>query len=179
MRSIISDETFVKHGFMTSLRYEQLKEWEVGQAVIKDAVDRWTPLGFLDGIEDETKKEVLAVAFDNMANDLLKENEKVVKIEKRYNFNCAPDDESKQGSFEFDVVVFPIIRRIICGVNGTRFDGIGELFSYDKFLEYLDDLSFLAINYDGYEKECDFEAEFAAIISHLIEERFYNENIKN
>jgi hypothetical protein len=184
MRDIINNETYMKPGVLTTLRYEQLKQWEVGKAVIKEAVNRWTPLGFLDDIEDETKKEVLAIAFDNMAHDLVAEDERVIKIEKRYNFNCAPDDEeyirgSLYATFDFSVIIFPVLRRIICGVKGTYDNGVGENFSYDKFLDYLEDFSFLAINYDGYDRECDIEAEMAAILSIMIELRFDKDINKN
>jgi hypothetical protein len=160
----------------TTLPYEDLTKWAVGEAVIKAAVNHWEPLGFLDGITNQTKKEMLAVAYDNMAHDLLSENERVTKLEKRYNFNCAPDEENDKElfTFEFNAVIFPILRRVICGAVGKTDGATG--FSYKKFLDYLEDLSFLAINYDGYDKEMDVEAEFAAIISLLIEERFDNEN---
>jgi len=177
MRHVL-DEIEYKLEDFTTLPYEDLSQWAVGEAVIKGAVNRWTPLGFLDGITNDTKKEMLAVAFDNMAHDLLAENERVINLEKRYNFNCSPDEEDyKNGCieapFEFSVVVFPILRRVICGVVGKS-DG-AKSFSYKKFLDYLEDLSFLAINYDGYDKDVDIEAEFCAIVSLLIEERFDNE----
>jgi hypothetical protein len=162
----------------TTLPYEDLSKWAVGEAVIKAAVNHWEPLGFLCGITNETKKEMLAVAYDNMAHDLLAENERVIKLEKKYNFNCSPEDEDYErgcleATFDFSVVVFPILRRVICGVVGKT-DG-AKKFSYKKFLDYLEDYSFLAINYDGYNKEMDVEAEFCAMLSLVIEERFDNE----
>jgi len=162
----------------TTLPYEDLSKWAVGEAVIKAAVNHWEPLGFLDGITNETKKEMLAVAFDNIAHDLLSENERVLNIDKKYNFNCSPDDKDYErgcleAPFDFSVVVFPILRRVICGVVGKT-DG-AKRFSYKKFLDYLEDYSFLAINYDGYNKEMDVEAEFCAMLSLIIEERFDNE----
>jgi hypothetical protein len=45
---------------------------------------------------------------------------------------------------------------------------------YDKFLEFLEQLSFIAINYEGYNFDCDVEAEFCAMVSLWIEERFNN-----
>lgn len=150
---------------LNSLKYEQLSEWEVGKAVLKDIVNRWEQIGFLDGIEDEKKKEMIAVAFDNMAYDLVTENERVIKIEKRYDFNCAPYDETDNFA-QFNVIVFPIIRRVIMKTDN---------FTYDKFLRALEKLSFLAINYDGYEYNCDFEAEYCSVISGAIEEMLNNE----
>lgn len=148
----------------TTLRYEVLSQLKAGKAVIRDAVNHWEPLGFLDGIKDETKKEQIAVAYDNMANDLLFENERVVKIDNRINYNCRQDDKDKQG-VEFDVIVFPMIRRIVCKIDN---------FNYDDFLGYLEKFSFLAINYDGYDFKCDIEAEFCALLSLIIEEMFKN-----
>ena len=140
----------------TSLRYEELKNILVGKAVIKEAVYRWEQFGFLDGIEDVDKKEQLAVAFDNMAKDLIYEDKRVAKIEDRYNFNCAY-------KAEFNVIVFPMLRRVICKVDN---------FNYDKFLDFLEQLSFVAINYEGYDFDCDIEAEFCAMLSSWIEDRF-------
>jgi len=154
----------------TSLRYEELSQWEVGRAVINEAINRWEQLGFLALIDDDIVKEKMAVAFDNMALDLLYENERVVKIQKRYNFNCAPDNGCDM-ICSFDVIVFPILRRVISKVDN---------FNYDKFLDYLEKLSFLAINYDGYEiEECDIEAEFCALLSTAIVEMFKNEKVSN
>jgi hypothetical protein len=163
---------------LTTLSYEELSQWAVGEAVIKAAVNRWSALGFLDGITNKNKRDILAVAYDNIAYDLLTENERVIKIEKRYNFNCSPDGEdfergSLAATFDFCVVVFPLLRRVVCGAVGKT-DGATK-FSYKKFLDYLEDFSFLAINYDGYNREMDVEAEFVAILALLIEERFDNE----
>ena len=153
--------------FVTTLRYEVLSNIEAGKAVIKDAVSNWEQFGFLDGINDEVKKEQIAVAFDNMAHDIIFENERIIKLNDRYNFNFAQDDEKKH-SPKFDVIIFPLIRRVICKIDN---------FTYDKFVEYLEKLSFLAINYDGYEFDTDIEAEICAFLSCAIEEMF--NNLKN
>lgn len=142
----------------TRLKYDVLKNMLVGKAVIKEAVNRWEKLGFLDGIKDEDKIEQVAVAFDNIATDLVNEYERVSKIEDRYNFNSSY-------KAEFNVIVFPMLRRIICKVDN---------FDYDKFLEFLEQLSFIAINYEDYDFDCDVEAEFCAMVSLWIEERFNN-----
>ena len=157
-------------GNTTSLRYEDLSEWKVGEAMIKEAVKRWEQIGFLEALEDENKKEILAVAFDNMAHDLLVENEKVIKIKKRYDFNCNEDNDAKV-SLPFDVIVFPLLRSVVCKVDN---------FNYDEFLKYLGKYSFLAINYDGYDfiGECDIEAEFCALLSLIIEYQFNKKNKK-
>ena len=153
--------------YCTTLRYEDLSNLEAGKAVIKDAVSNWERFGFLNGIDDEVKKEQVAVAFDNMAHDIIFENERIIKLNDRYNFNFAQDDEKKH-SPKFDVIIFPLIRRVICKIDN---------FTYDKFVEYLEKLSFLAINYDGYEFDTDIEAEICAFLSCAIEEMF--NNLKN
>ena len=158
----------IKTYYGTSLRYEELSQWEVGKAVINEAVNRWETIGFLDLIDDDIVKEKIAVAFDNMAHDLLHENERVVKIQKKYNFNCAPDDENTV-SCSFVVIIFPLIRRVINKVDN---------FNYDKFLNYLEKYSFLAINYDGYNYDCDIEAEFCALLAKAIEDSFNREKNK-
>lgn len=154
----------------TTLPFEELDKWEVGKAVIKGAVNHWEPLGFLDGITNERKKQILAVAYDNITHDLLFENERVIKIAKRYDFNCTDENNDY---FDFSVVVYPILRRVICGVVGKS-DG-AKNFSYKKFLDYLEEYSFLAINYDNFEREIDAEAEFCTLLSLIFEERFDNE----
>jgi hypothetical protein len=153
--------------YCTTLRYEDLSNLEAGKAVIKDAVSNWERFGFLNGIDDEVKKEQVAVAFDNMAHDIIFENERIIKLNDRYNFNFAQDDEEKH-SPKFDVIILPLIRRVICKTDN---------FTYDKFVEYLERLSYLAINYDGYEFEGDIEAEICAFMSCAIEEMF--NNLKN
>lgn len=154
----------IKHRDCTSLRYEKVSQWEVGKALIDDAVDAWESLGFFDGIEDEEKKRQLAIAFDNVTYDLLKEDDRIVDIKDKYEENCD--------YLLFDVAVYAILRRIICG---NDFDKGTDKFQYDKFLYYLERLSFLAVNDDDYEYEVDVEAEYVAIISKLIVELFENE----
>ena len=165
--------------YYTSLKYDVLKNMEVGKAVIKDAVNSWEPLGFFVGIKDEEKREELAIAFSNMARDLIFENERVIKIGNRYDFNCYPPEELKDKPFKlsFSTFVFPILRRVIYGTIYS-IDGVDN-FNYDKFIDYLEKYSFLAINYDGYDFEnCDVEAEFVCIISEAIKNMF-NKELKN
>ena len=154
----------------TTLPFEELDKWEVGKAVIKGAVNHWEPLGFLDGITNERKKQILAVAYDNITHDLLSENERVIKIAKRYDFNCTDENNS---FFDFNVMIYAVLRRVICGAVGQS-DG-AKKFSYKKFLDYLEDYSFLAINFDDFERDIDAEAEFCAILASRIEDRFDNE----
>ena len=162
----------------TSLKYNVLKNMMVGKAVIKDALAHWEQFGFLDKINDEVKKEQTAVAFDNITHDLLTENSRVVEIRNRYNFNCYPPEGfvNKYPMFNFETIVYPLIRRIICGnMNGkTGTDN----FDYDKFIELLEKYSFLAVNFDFIDEEdkdkFDVEAEFVCILAGIIEDIFNN-----
>lgn len=158
---------YIKNKHFTSLNYKDLSQWEVGKAVIKEAMSHWEPLDFLHGI-DEQKKEEVAVALDNVTYDILSEKKDIIRLIKRYDFNCCvPDDVNikinSDNVFDFQVDIFPLIRRVVQKVDN---------FNYEKFIEYLDKYSFLAINYDGYNRECDIEAEFIAILSKLIIEMF-------
>lgn len=164
-----------KNENFTSLRYNTLKNMMVGEAVIKDALAHWEPLGFLDGIDDVEKKEEIAVAFDNITKDILSENERILGIRSKYNFNCMPPEEYERNYlFEFDTMVYPLIRRVINGnINGKT--GTNN-FDYDKFIDILDKYTFLAINYDFIKKEdigkFDVEAEFICILAGIIEDIF-------
>ena len=150
----------------------------VGKAVIKDALTHWEQFDFLNEIKDENKKEQTAVAFDNITHDLLTENSRVVEIRNRYNFNCYPPEglENKYPMFNFETIVYPLIRRIICGnMNGkTGTDN----FDYDKFIELLEKYSFLAVNFDFIDEEnkdkFDVEVEFVCILAGIIEDIFNN-----
>ncbi len=150
--------------FFTSLRYEVLKDLAVGKAAIKDAVSHWEPLGFLDYIEDESKKEQVSVAFDNITHDILEENERILKIKEKYDF------------FEFDMIVFPLIRRIICGNKFSKL--YTDNFTYDKFLDLLEKYTFLTIRPSEFfdSEKYDMEAEFVCILANTIIENF---NIKS
>ena len=48
---------------LTTLSYEELSQWAVGEAVIKAAVNRWQPLGFLDGIANKNKRASSPIFF--------------------------------------------------------------------------------------------------------------------
>lgn len=170
---------FLKNKFFTTLSYNELKNWVVGEAVIKEAISHWEPLGFLDGL-NSNKKEELAIAFDNVAHDIIYEADDITRLIKRYNFNCyLPDNFSEKVEDEvtvFDLTnsIFPVLRRVICGASNTDSNGIDN-FDYKKFVEYLDELSFLAINYDEYPfKNVDIEAEFIAVLSNAIISLFKN-----
>ena len=149
---------------LTALPYEELSQWEVGKAVIDTAVNRWEDLDFLEGVEDNKKKEELAVAFDNMAHDILEEDGFVMGIAEKYNFNCFNPEETDE-SLEFDVMVFPLIRMLVLELDN---------FNYNKFVDYLDDFSFLSINYENAYDNIDVQAYFVAALGDLIIRSFNN-----
>lgn len=159
MKELLNNEKYTN----TSIRYEEISQWEVGKAVIDNAVNHWDEFGFLDGVDDDEKRKELAIAFDNVTNDLLDNDDRFADIVDKYEENCP--------FIPFDVAVYAMLRRVICG---NDFDNGIDNFQYDKFLHYLERLSFLAINDEGYEYETDIEAEYIAIISKLIIELFKN-----
>ena len=166
----------------TRLPYKELAQWEVGKAVIENAVNTWESLGFFDGIEDEEKVCELAIAFDNITHDFLAEDERLNYIKTIYEINWNEDvmlgnNELEFGWFDFTVVVYPLLRRIICGVksiNGTDEESIDN-FDYDKFLDYLEELSFLAVDFTGCDDDFDAEATFCDIIGLAITNKFKRE----
>lgn len=167
----------------TRLPYKELRQWEVGKAVIENAVDEWESLGFFDGIEDKDKVRELAIAFDNVTHDFLAEDERLNYIKAIYEMNWdvefhnrffSENDEFEFSGFDFTVVVYPLLRRIICGVCGTDDKGIDN-FDYDKFLDYLEELSFLAVDFTGCDDDFDAEAEFCEIIDMAIRNKFKKE----
>jgi hypothetical protein len=145
----------------TSLKYEVLKDMKVGEAVIKEAVNHWERFGFLNDIKDERKKEQVSVAFDNIAYDILKNNERILKLKEKYDF------------LDFEMMVFPLIRRIICG---NKFCGClyTDKFTYDKFLDLLEKYTFLTVRQSELfnNKKYDMEAEFICILANIIAEIF-------
>lgn len=153
--------------YFTSIRYKDLKNMKVGEAIIEQALNIWGSIGFLDDIEDEEKKKELAIAFNNITHDLLYGDDKVSTIKHRYNYNCGFP------SFDFEVIVYPLLRRLIVG-NKVR-AGIDN-FDYDKFIEYLEKYSFLSVNYDvideKFKGEYDIEAEMTCILAGIIEDIF-------
>lgn len=71
-------------------------------------IDIWQKVGFLDGIEDETKKKYVALALNRLASDILKGNIKYA------DYPCE----------NFDIVGFAFIRRVIMDPNYKNINDI-------------------------------------------------------
>lgn len=71
-------------------------------------IDTWQKIGFLDGIEDETKKKYVALALNELASDILKGNIKYA------DYPCE----------NFDIVGFAFIRRVIMDPNYKNINDI-------------------------------------------------------
>lgn len=158
--------------YFTSLSYNTLKELETGKAVINEAVSHWEQTGFLSFVKNDDKKAEIAIAFDNAAHDFMCEDKTIVSLSKRYNFNFVRP-ENEPGNIDFSIIVFPLILKVVNEVDN---------FDYKKFIEMLKELSFFAINYDGYEYDADIEAEAISVLASTIIDRFKNklkEAIKN
>lgn len=127
---------------------ERMKTYEPWKKKLDEYVERWDKLGFIEGLQGETK-EMTALAFEQLATLIIFS---VYKWTNDY----------------FDTVLFPIVRRII--------DKIGDKFSTKTFYYMLrDNLNFIAKKFDdmqwnmeAYNGRIDIEAEFVITISEVI-----------
>jgi len=127
---------------------ERMKSYEPWKKKLDEYVERWDKLGFIEGLQGETK-EMTALAFEQLATLIIFS---VYKWTNDY----------------FDTVLFPIVRRII--------DKIGDKFSTKTFYYMLrNNLNFIAKKFDdmqwnmeAYNGRIDIEAEFVITISEVI-----------
>jgi len=139
-------------------KYEQAKKNGKFDDRIKEYLDRWEKLGFLQGFPEDRKEE-LAFAFEQLAVFLI----------------FCEDDQTdklfdKDGSFE--TMGFPMTRRIIGNLEPNVFD-------FQKFLKYckifnVNDIIRLLKNNELCYQHIDYEAEGVAICSEMIEKKFKN-----
>ena len=144
---------------------ERMKSYEPWKKKLDEYVERWDKLGFIEGLQGETK-EMTALAFEQLATLIIFS---VYKWTNDY----------------FDTVLFPIVRRII--------DKIGDKFSTKTFYYMLrDNLNFIAKKFDdmqwnmeAYNGRIDIEAEFVITISEVIadimtsEDDWTTEDVRN
>ena len=134
----------------TKLRYEQLIQWEVGEAVLRETVTKWENVGYSFDYLDDDVKEMLAVAFDNVEYDTegnVDSDEEFVKTLERI----------KENNPEYSIFIFlhDIIQRVV--------EEIGVDFNYDDFKEYLKWYSYLSYDrelFDEKLEEDDFDELF-------------------
>jgi hypothetical protein len=129
---------------------ERMKSYEPWKKKLDGYIDRWDKLGFIDGLQGETK-EMAALAFEQLEMLII--------------FSIY-----KWSNDYFDTVMFPIVRRVI--------DDIGNKFSIKKFYYLMrENIDFIAKTFDdmqwnmeAYNGRIDIEAEFVLAISGIIAE---------
>lgn len=95
-------------------------------------IDVWSKIRFLDGIEDEEKKRYLALAFSKMAIDILE-----YKIQ-----------EKEKPCMDFDVIVFPFIRRVMT----DQYKDINEI-DYELLKKCLGEITLQ----EAYDAVCEYK----------------------
>lgn len=138
--------------------YKDFKKTEKGQKMIEKYLERWSRLGFIEGLEGEVKERG-AVAMEQLAVYLIAE----------------AVENSLSGPFE--TIGFPMIRRVCCGSIGNK-ENLNnlDLFNFEKFIKYCKELDILSLRNDvdkivG-DTEFDVEAETCALGCEMIIKRF-------
>ena len=143
-------------------KYEQAKKNSKFDGRIKEYLERWKKLRFLEGFPEDRKEE-LAFAFEQLAVFLI---------------FCEDDqtdrlfDKDEYGNCPFETIGFPMTRRIIGNLEPNVFD-------FQKFLEYCkifnvnDIIRLLETNKLCFQS-IDYEAEAVAICCEMIEKKFKN-----
>lgn len=137
---------------LTPIRYEELVNLEVGRAVIEHAVKLWEGIGLLKMFEDDDEKAQVAVAFSNVSFMFLSEDDYLNSIAQKYKWGEYDDNR-------LEVMIFPLIIRVFNSVDN---------FNLDDFLKYLDRCSFLMYKDNEEDDEIDREAEYVAVLAHII-----------
>ena len=138
--------------------YKDFKKTEKGQKMIEKYLERWSKLGFIEGLEGEVKERG-AVAMEQLAVYLITE----------------AVENSLTGPFE--TICFPMIRRVCCGSIGNK-ENLNnlDLFDFEKFIKYCKELDIVSLINDvdkivGNIK-FDVEAETCALGCEMIINRF-------
>lgn len=143
-------------------KYEQAKKSGKLDDRIKEYLDRWEKLGFLEGFPEERKEE-LAFAFEQLA---------VFLIYCEYDQTDRLFDKDEYGNRPFETIGFLMTRRVVGDLEPNVFD-------FQKFLEYCkifnvnDIIRLLEANELCYQR-IDYEAEGVAICCEMIEKKFKN-----
>lgn len=136
-------------------------------------IKNWEVSGLLEGIDDETIKEKTALVLDDAAKILLK----------------VVDYSPNNG--RFDIVIFPIIRRVLNGIDGGEFSyiirddydevksGLIDLITAEFIIKksaklYLPTLEFFDKIYTD-EKTIDTEAEATAFVAETVCQMYLRE----
>lgn len=138
--------------------YKDFKKTEKGQEMIDKYLDRWSKIGFLEGLDEEIR-ERCAVAMEQLAIYLM----------------CEATENNLTGPF--DHIGFPMIRRVVCGSvgNHVKLNDL-DLFNFEKFIKYSKELDVVKmvndinnlVNWTPF----DAEAEACAMGCEMIINRF-------
>lgn len=143
-------------------KYEQAKKNGKFDDRIKEYLDRWEKLGFLQGFPEDRKEE-LAFAFEQLAVFLI---------------FCEDDqtdrlfDKDEYGNRPFETIGFPMIRRVIGNLEPNVFD-FQKFLKYCKIFNVNDIIKLLKTNELCFQR-IDYEAEAVAICCEMIEKKFKN-----
>jgi hypothetical protein len=139
--------------------YKDFKKTEKGQKMIEKYLDRWSKLGFIEGLDGEIR-ERCAVAMEQLAVYLITE-----AVEKEL---TGP----------FETIGFPMVRRICCGSIGNQ-EKLNDLdlFNFEKFIKYSKELNVVGLMEDvdkivGDTEQFDAEAEACALGCEMIIKKF-------
>ena len=139
--------------------YKDFKKTEKGQKMIEKYLDRWSKLGFIEGLDGEIR-ERCAVAMEQLAVYLITE-----AVEKEL---TGP----------FETIGFPMVRRICCGSIGNQ-EKLNDLdlFNFEKFIKYSKELNVVGLMEDvdkivGDTTQFDAEAEACALGCEMIIKKF-------
>ena len=156
---------FIDSMASAGLPYEFLKEHEVCKTIIDDAVKIWDEIGFLDTLKTETpftseEKEELSVAYTNLAYACLSDDYRVEDI-KLYLYDKYSD------AIDFEVIAFPILRKVVMRVDNFSFDNFIEFFAIAKYYTIDEEVEEYL-----YDDDFDYEAELCELIANAIVEQF-------
>ena len=158
------DSTFEKfesaNGASAGLPYEFLKEHEVCRTIIDTSVELWKALDFTDLVDDEEKERQMAVGFSNLAHACLEGDYRVEDI-KLYLYDKYSD------AIDFEVIAFPILRKVVMRVDNFSFDNFIEFFAIAKYYTIDEEVEEYL-----YDDDFDYEAELCELIANAIVEQF-------
>lgn len=155
-------------------KYEDAKKSGKMDDRLKDYLDRWNKLGFLQGFPDDRKEE-LAFAYEQLAIFLVYcESDQTDKL----------FDKDEYGNRPFVTISFPMVRRVLGNLELNVFD-FQKFLKYCKELnpkdvmDYVEELNPI-VNPDLHSRhrrkyfDMDAEAEAVAWCCDMIQEKFKN-----
>jgi hypothetical protein len=145
-------------------KYEDAKKSNKMGDKLKNYLDRWDKIGFLQGFPDDRKEE-LAFAYEQLAIFLIYcESDQTDKL----------FDKDEYGNLPFETIGFPMVRRVLGNLESNVFD-FQKFLNYCKIFNVNDIIKLLTYNELCYQR-IDYEAEGVAICCEMIEKKFKNPN---